>query len=321
MQVATVGDLAQGVGRDVAGEDDSRNLVTEPLPQAGDNLKAVQTLRQIVVGDDEVRAYRPSYRQLQRLSPILGGRCAVTLAFEQKREHLTHGRVVLDDQDCAGLLYDVLSRAPVEARLPWRRVSTERHLDGEDRALARTGSDIDSVAQQVSQALYDGETEAEALAALARRIVELMKLLEDRLKLLFGDADPGVPDLDAQHVAAPPAAEQDFALIGVFHGVREQIADHLLEQTRIAAHAEAARNNAPAEAMRRRVKAELRPQLLDHGIDREIDHLSADDPGLELVDVEERVEHARHRAHGLVEPADQLQGGFVLDLLCQYFVQ
>jgi hypothetical protein len=29
--------------------------------------------------------------------------------------------------------------------------------------------------------------------------------------------------------------------------------------------------------------------------------------------------HARHRVHGLVEPADQLQGRFVFDLLCQYF--
>jgi hypothetical protein len=51
--VATVGDLAQGIGRDVAGEDDSRDLVTERLPQTGDNLEAVQTLRQIEVGDDE----------------------------------------------------------------------------------------------------------------------------------------------------------------------------------------------------------------------------------------------------------------------------
>ena len=57
------------------------------------------------------------------------------------------------------------------ARLPCRRIpSEERNLDGEDRALARTGPDIDSVAQQVCQALDDGETEAEALAALARRL-------------------------------------------------------------------------------------------------------------------------------------------------------
>src|SRR5689334_1868488 len=128
-----------------------------------------------------------------------------------------------------------------------------------------------------------------------------MELAENRCELLFGNTDPGVPDLDTQLVATPPAAEQDFAFIGVFHRVREQVADHLLEQTGIAAHAEAARNDAPAEAVRCCMKAELRPQMLEHGIDREINHLSADDPSLELVDVEERVQHARHRADGFVE--------------------
>src|SRR6516162_4110096 len=241
MQVAVLGDLAQGGGRDVAGEDHRRDLVTEGLPQAGDDLEAVQTFWQIVVGDDEIRAYRPSLRQLQRLSPILGGRRAVTLAFEQKREHLTHRRVVLDDQDCAALVYVFLHFARVEPRAPGRPASTERYLDGKHRALARTGTDIDSEAQQVRQALHDGEAESETLAALARRIVELMELLENRLKLLFGNADPGIPDLDAQLVAAPPAAKQDLALIGVFHCVREQVADHLLEQAWIAAHAEPAR--------------------------------------------------------------------------------
>ena len=106
VQMAALGDLAQCVGRDIAGEDDGWDLVTERLSQAGDDLEAVQTLRQIVVGDDEVRVYRPSRRQLQRLSSILGGRRAVALAFEQEREHLAHRRVVLDDQDCAALMCD-----------------------------------------------------------------------------------------------------------------------------------------------------------------------------------------------------------------------
>ena len=83
VQMAALGDLAQCVGRDIAGEDNGWDLLTERLSQAGDDLEAVQTLRQIVVGDDEVRAYRPLRRQLQRLSSILSGRRAVALSFEQ----------------------------------------------------------------------------------------------------------------------------------------------------------------------------------------------------------------------------------------------
>ncbi len=85
------------------------------------------------------------------------------------------------------------------------------------------------MAQQVYQALHDGETEAEATVVLAGRIIELMKFLEDRVKLLRGDAGAGVPNLDAQLVTTSPAAEQDLAPLGVFHRVREQIAHNLLE--------------------------------------------------------------------------------------------
>ena len=103
------------------------------------------------------------------------------------------------------------------------------------------------MAQQVCHALHDGETETEAVAAVARGIIELMELFEDRLELFFGNAVAGIPHLDSQLVTAPPAAEQDFTLIGVFYRVREQVADHLLEQPRIAAHLQAARDDAPAE--------------------------------------------------------------------------
>jgi len=56
-----------------------------------------------------------------------------------------------------------------------------------------------------------------------------MELREDRPKLRLGDAGTRVPNLDAQLVAAPPATEQDFAPLCVFHCVREQIANHLLK--------------------------------------------------------------------------------------------
>src|SRR5665213_2192303 len=105
-------------------------------------------------------------------------------------------------------------------------------------------ADAYPMTQQIPQALHDGETEAEPAAAFVHGIVELMVFLEDRLKFLVGDADSGVPDLDAQHSFAPTATEQHLAALGVFQRVGEQVAGHLLEQTRIAAYRKAARDHA-----------------------------------------------------------------------------
>ena len=90
------------------------------------------------------------------------------------------------------------------------------------------------MAEQIGQTLYDRKTEAEAAAALARGVVELMVFVEDRLKFFVGDADAGIPNLDAQHVFAAAATEQYLSARGVFQRIRKQVADHLLEQTRIA---------------------------------------------------------------------------------------
>ena len=56
-------------------------------------------------------------------------------------------------------------------------------------------------------------------------------------------------------------------------------------------------------------------------LDRKIDDRRAHDPGFELVDVEQLVEHARHRAHRLVEPADELQRWFIANALFQHALE
>jgi len=92
------------------------------------------------------------------------------------------------------------------------------------------------MAQQIPQALHDRETEAKATAPFARGIADLMVLLEDRLKFLGRDADTGVPDLDAQKFLGADdnraAPYRSWCIL-----VRSQaVADHLLEQTRIAVY-------------------------------------------------------------------------------------
>jgi hypothetical protein len=63
-------------------------------------------------------------------------------------------------------------------------VRADWYFDRKHRALARPGSDIDGMTEQASQTLHDRETEADALAALACRIVQLMEFLENRRKFL-----------------------------------------------------------------------------------------------------------------------------------------
>ena len=90
--------------------------------------------------------------------------------------------------------------------------------------------------QQFAQALYDGKPEAEAPASLPGGIVDLMIFLEDRLQFGRRNTQPGIPDLDPQEPRAPTAAHENTALLRVFYGIGNQIAQHLFEQTRIATH-------------------------------------------------------------------------------------
>lgn len=136
------------------------------------------------------------------------------LAFEQKLQHIAHGRIVLDDQyGAAGLCGGWL---PAECRhLPGCDVGhgsrAEGDLDAEHGARAQPRANVDRVPEQAGDALDDREPKPEALAALPRRIVELVELLEDRGQLLIGDARVAVPDLDPQHVPARPATQQHFS--------------------------------------------------------------------------------------------------------------
>ena len=102
-----------------------------------------------------------------------------------------------------------------------------------------------------------------------------------------------------------------------FNAFDKQVADHLLEQTRIAVYRKAARDHAQGKPLCLRVIGELIPQPVKQIVDRETDHFGVDGAGLDLVDVEQRVQHARHGAQRLVEPCDQLLCSLPLDGLRQ----
>ncbi len=196
-------DLAQGTGRYVAGENNGRDMAKKLFLELRDDLEAVHAVRQIVVCEDEIGSDRPLRHQVQRRDAV-GRRCdAMALVREEELEELAHLRVVLDDQDrpgvASGLNARVIRAVAGALELGCRRARWAHHLDGEDRALAGLRADPDPMAQQLPQALHDGEAQAQAPAPFAGGIVELMVLVEDRFELVLGDADSGVPDLDAQH--------------------------------------------------------------------------------------------------------------------------
>src|SRR5437763_15100696 len=110
-----------------------------------------------------------------------------------------------------------------------------------------------------------------------------MELLENRVQLLGGNADPGIPYLDAQLAAAPAAAEQDLASFGVSHCVGKQVAQHLLEQARVATDVEAARDDPPTEPFCRGMVGESRFDVIQQAADRELADFRTNDPRLELV--------------------------------------
>ena len=162
------------------------------------------------------------------------------------------------------------------------------------------------MAEKVGEALNDGQAEAEAAVALARRIVELVVLLEDRLELGFGNADAGVQDLDAEESGAPAAPRQHLAVRGVFQRVREQVPQHLFQQARIAADPEAAGDHVQGQSLGLGVIGELVLQARQQVVDREAGGLDGDGAGLDLVEVEQHVQHAGHGAQRLVQALEQL---------------
>ena len=147
------------------------------------------------------------------------------------------------------------------------------------------------VAEQFAQALDDRQAHAEALAAVAFGVGNLIELGEDLGQLVLADADAGVPDLEADAAAPAPRRDQHAgARAAVAQAVLDQVAEDPLEQLRVARHDLGAR-----------AKAELQPGLLglagkahlqapEQVADRERLDMRLDRAGVELGDVEDCAE-------------------------------
>ena len=137
MNAVVKGDIARGLGRNVAGENDEWNSPIERLPQFLGDLNPVHAVGQIVVGEDQIGPHRPARHRFQSSGAVDGRRDVIALIVQEQLEVLAHFRIVLNDQDRSTaqrrLRRSVLRRARL--RISRRSVAAwrQRNLDREDR--------------------------------------------------------------------------------------------------------------------------------------------------------------------------------------------
>lgn len=61
-------------------------------------------------------------------------------------------------------------------------------------------------------------------------IADLEVFFEYLVDVFGGDADTGIPYLDQRFLAAPADGDQDAAMVGVFDGVADQVAEQAEQQ-------------------------------------------------------------------------------------------
>ena len=154
--------VTQGAGRDITGQNDGRYRSMKFLSQLCDELDSVQAIGKTVVSKYEIGPNRAACHQIQRCDAV--ARCCrtMTFAFKGSLKKFAHLRIIVDDKDladavrrCNGL---VVHPAAAMCRPRYRSAGREHDLDGEDRTFARQRADVDPMAKQIAQALYDSET-------------------------------------------------------------------------------------------------------------------------------------------------------------------
>ena len=238
-------------------------------------LKPVHTIGKIVVRQNEVGPDHPSRRPVPALlTPSGAVAMLMALVLEHQFKEFAHIGIVIHDQDRAGpatIRNRCISRDFGGVLKLWCRTT----LRGSMTSMAKTeplpdanGHEPDG--QAVPQPLHDGQSKAEAAAPRSRGVVELMILLEDRLEFRLGDADAGVPDLDAQHALAPRQPSSTLPRLVYFNALESRLRIICSSRRGSLRIDEAARDHPQDKSLGLSVIGELIPQPFKQIIDREI---------------------------------------------------
>jgi len=295
---AALPDLGDQLGVGVGGDDDAGHRLAQQVADAEHDVGPVNAAAQAIVADHEPRHETVVADQRLRLLEIVDGMHGDAPALQQLLDRLAEDVVVLDHQhvDADELAADHLADLGL-ADLAVPDVA-QRHGDGEHRAVAGPRADIDRMTEQRRQTLGDVEPEPEALLAPPPDVVDLVELLENPLAMVRGDAGSGVPHLDAQAVADPPATEQHAPDLGIADGVGDEVADDPLEQRPVAGDRDVRMDDAERQALLRGLVAELDLEPLEQPRDLEGGDARHDLAGVELADVEQGAEQVLHDADG-----------------------
>ena len=119
------------------------------------------------------------------------------------------------------------------------RRQSEPHREVERAALAVGAVHADLAAHRLDQPLRDRQPEAGASEAPRRGAVSLHERLKQRRLDIFGDADAGVLDADAESRSVWPVRlgrgpHSDLAGRRELDGVVDEVTEHLAEPARIA---------------------------------------------------------------------------------------
>src|SRR5262249_25866849 len=93
---------------------------------------------------------------------------------------------------------------------------------------------LDRQCEQRAEALDDRKPKPKARALIALRFADPIELAEDIPALVFGNPRPGIPNLEAQLLAAPAAGDNNASLRGVAYRVGHQVEEDSLQKDKVA---------------------------------------------------------------------------------------
>src|SRR6516164_3064932 len=185
----------------------------------------------------------------------------------------------------------------------FRPRGNERDRNGKAGSFPQCRCQIDRMVKQPAQPVNNGKPETEAGAPVTLG-VEAIELAEDALLLILRNPRSGIPNLDTQ-VDTPLAATDDHAATaGVAYGIRNQIENDALQQDEVAAYPGAAGNDPQRQPFFPRGSCEGRIDSVEQFRNRKFSYARSEHAGVELGDVQERVEQLVHCGKCRIDASD-----------------